>query len=107
MQSSILPAVFAAAVLCAAPALAADAPVWARAQLATPAAAAKTASFGGYDWSCSGDACAATAKGDPASWAPLYACKKVAAAFGALKAYSSRGMAMSAGDLEICNKAAK
>ena len=105
MKTRILLPAFAVAALFAAPAIAAAAP-YAEAKLAAPLAAPKTATLGGLAWSCTADACAANPKGQVATWSTMYACKKVAAAFGPLAAYTSRGMVMSATDIAVCNKGA-
>jgi hypothetical protein len=80
--------------------------VWGHAKLAAPLAAPKTQTIGGVDWKCEGDACVATVTGVAQTWPAMYACKKVAAAFGTLAAYESSGVPMSAGNLSVCNKAA-
>ena len=104
MQSRVfLPALLAAASLCAAPAFAAT---YAEAKLAAPLASPKTETIGGLEWTCTGDSCVASPKGNVASWSSMYACKKVSAAFGALTSYSAKGLAMSSGNIGVCNKAA-
>jgi hypothetical protein len=105
MQTRVLLPALAAAALFAVPAIAAAQP-YAEAKLATPLTAPKTVTLGGLQWSCTGDACAANPKGAVATWSTSYACRKVAAAFGPLAAYSSRGMVMGAGDIAACNKGA-
>ena len=80
--------------------------VWGHAKLSAPLAAPRTASIGGVEWTCEGDACVGAVNGAPQSWPSMYSCKKVAAAFGALAAYESSGLPMSSGNLSVCNKAA-
>jgi len=105
MQSRVFLPALAAVALMAAPAFAAPA-TYSDAKLATPLPAPKTVNIGGLEWTCTADSCVATPKGSVVSWSTMYACKKVASAFGVLSSYSTRGMVMSAGDLAVCNKAA-
>jgi hypothetical protein len=104
MQSRVFLPLFAAAALFA---TAAAAEPYAQARLAAPLPAPKTVVVGGLEWTCTADACVAKPKGQVASWSLILACKKVSGAFGVLASYASRGMALDAGDLALCNKAAR
>ena len=111
MQSRFfLKALSAAALLAAvaAPlAASADEPaIHARATLAAPLAAPKSAVIGGLQWKCEGAACVATVADHEASWSAMYSCKKVAGEFGPLASFADGGVAMSSGNLGVCNKAA-
>ncbi|HWA63506.1 MAG TPA: hypothetical protein VG939_19165 [Caulobacteraceae bacterium] len=105
-RSKLLAALTTAALFAASAAVAAEPAVYGHAKLATALAAPKSESLGGLDWKCEGDACVATAKGSPASWSSMYACKKIAGTFGALASLELSGQTMSAGNLAVCNKAA-
>jgi len=75
------------------------------AKLAAPAAQA-TATISGAAWRCDGDACVGERSHSTLD-SPMRECRKVAAQFGALAAFTSEGQKFDAGDLKACNLAAK
>jgi hypothetical protein len=105
MQIRVLIAALSAATLMSTAAGAAPA-VWGHARLSAPLAAPKTEVVGGVEWKCEANTCVATVDGSHTSWSTMYACKKVAGAFGTLASYETSGLAMTSGNLEVCNKAA-
>jgi hypothetical protein len=76
------------------------------AKLATPAAQPATATISGAAWRCEAGACVAE-RTQPTLDNPMRECRKVAAQFGALSAFTSEGQKFDAGDLKSCNAAAK
>jgi hypothetical protein len=76
------------------------------AKLAAPAAQALSATIAGADWRCEGDACVGERPHTTLD-SPMRECRKVAAQFGALSAFTSDGQKFDAGDLKACNVAAK
>lgn len=102
---TVLSAIAAGAVLASSAASAGSLPFRGEAKLAN-AAATKQANVAGVAWSCEGDTCSASAERYSAVIGQMKECKGVAAAFGPLAAYKSRGRELSAGDLAVCNKAA-
>jgi hypothetical protein len=76
------------------------------AKLAAPAAQATAATVSGAAWRCDGDACVGE-RSQPTLDSPMRECRKVAAQFGALSAFTSDGQKFDAGDLKACNVAAR
>jgi hypothetical protein len=76
------------------------------AKLAAPAAQPLTATVSGAAWRCEGEACVGESAHATLD-SPMRECRKVAAQFGALSAFSSSGQKFDAGDLKSCNVAAK
>jgi hypothetical protein len=78
----------------------------AEATLVTPVSAATEIDVSGVTWRCEGDKC--EGKGDRRGSLDSYMkeCRKVAESLGKLTSYSSRGRAMSARDIQNCNKLA-
>jgi hypothetical protein len=108
MQSfRLLSAIAAGAALVSGAAMAAPPSSFSgKATLASPAAPAKEAVVSGVAWKCEGADCAGVAERYSSIDGRMKECKKVVAALGPLSAYQSRGIAMSKGDLSVCNKAA-
>jgi hypothetical protein len=104
-HNTVLGVLVAAAALASTAAFAGTIPFHGEAKL-TSASAAKQATVAGVAWNCEGDTCSASADRYSSIVSQMKECKGVAAAFGPLSAYKSRGRAMSAGDLSACNKAA-
>jgi hypothetical protein len=77
-----------------------------RATLASPATPAKDAVVSGISWRCEGADCTGSAERYSSLDGRMKECKKVAAALGPLAGYTSRGISLSKGDVNICNKAA-
>lgn len=90
----------AAALFAAAPALA-QAPAATRLTLADAATApARPTIIDGARWSCEGATCTASGGAEqPAT----RACRRVVQKFGAVTAFSYKGVALSAEDLAVCN----
>ena len=61
----------------------------------------------GRDWKCLGTGCRGNAAHPPKSQPLLRECRAVAAQFGELALYRSRGRALNAAQLAQCNAAAK
>ena len=61
----------------------------------------------GRDWKCLGTGCRGNAASPPKSQPVLRECRAVAAQFGELALYRSRGRALNAAQLAQCNAAAK
>ena len=76
------------------------------AKLAAPAAQPLTATVSGAAWRCEGEACVGE-RSQPTLDNPMRECRKVAAQFGALSAFTSGGQKFDAGDLKACNVAAR
>src|SRR3954451_18379681 len=76
----------------------------AAAKLAAPAAQPISAKVADVSWKCDGDACVGEGVRAPLD-NPMRECRKVAAAVGPLAAFTTRGLAMDAGDLKSCNVA--
>jgi hypothetical protein len=60
----------------------------------------------GVKWRCEGDKCLGKADYRSNLDSHMKECRKVAATFGALTSYSSRGRTLSKGDIETCNRLA-
>lgn len=88
----------AAALFVAAPALA-QAPV-SSAVLADASKAPARTIIDGAAWRCEGDSCTATGG---ANQPATRACRRVVARFGAVSAFSYKGVALSAEQLAACN----
>src|SRR5689334_18643989 len=108
MQSfRLLSAIAASAALASGAAMAAEpASFSGKATLASPAAPAKEVRISGVAWKCDGADCTGSAERYSSLNSRMKECKNVAAALGPLAAYTARGIAMSKGDLSVCNKAA-
>ena len=107
MQSfRLLSAIAAGAALVSGAAMAAPpGPFSGRATLAAPTPA-KEAVVSGVSWTCKGADCTGVAERYSSLDSRMKECKKVVAALGPLTGYTSRGVVMSKGDINVCNKAA-
>ena len=83
------------------------APFTGEAVLAAGLATPSETEIDGVKWSCEGEKCSGKADYRSNLDSQMKECRKVAATFGALASYTSRGRAMSKGDVAACNKAAK
>ena len=104
-SASSLAAIAAGALLVAAQAHAATV-YRSEAKLAAPAAQPAAATISGASWRCEGEACVGE-RAIPTLDSPMRECRKVAAQFGPLAAFTSDGQKFSGGDLKACNVAAK
>ena len=106
MQSfRLLIATAATAAFVSGAAMAAPAPFNGKATLANPGSA-REALVEGVTWTCAGADCTGIAERYSSLDSRMKECRKVAAALGPLASYERRGLAMSKGDLNVCNKAA-
>jgi len=104
MQTKFISAGLMACTLFAGPAFAAG--FQGQATLASPVSATSTTVVEGIEWTCQAATCAGVSDKKAGLDSQMKECRKVAAAIGPLSAYSSRGRAMSAVNLSVCNRLA-
>lgn len=76
------------------------------AKLTAPVTQPLTAVISRANWRCDGEACVGE-RAMPNLDSPMRECRKVAAQFGTLAAFSSEGVKLGSGDLKACNTAAR
>jgi hypothetical protein len=96
----------AGAVVPAAGIAASAGPYHAEATLATAAQSPADKDVDGVTWHCEGEKCVGKAERHNSLDSYMKECRKVSAALGKLTRFYSRGIEMSARDLENCNRAA-
>lgn len=77
------------------------------ARLVTPVSAPVEARVAGVSWRCAADGCVGLARRYNTLDTPVRECRRVAARFGPVSAYASRGERLSRAGLVFCNRAAR
>jgi hypothetical protein len=107
MQSSWCVCAFAAVAVFASGTAFAGTPAFrGEAKLVSGAAAPRTETIGGAQWTCDGGACTGVAERKANLDGPVRECKKVVAVLGPVSAYKTGPRALTDGQIRACNKAA-